>query len=182
MARRRLNCNTQKPSFSGLKGQQKRSAGPCFSMLKQNIAGESPKQGGGPRRIREVATRVAGLDGSRSVEEQKNRNEDIFRVQQGVQAGPRRVLGGFQGVGRPGVRRGDPQRGPRRSQKRSQKGPGPARQGGPPQETPKHAIVRADALGVRRSQSLPSRLPGGFTLPHRSVETLGRGPRSKPRV
>ena len=56
----------QKPTFSGLKGQQKRSgvagasAGPCFSMLKRNIAGESLKQGGGPRRIREVATRVAG--------------------------------------------------------------------------------------------------------------------------
>ena len=37
----------KKPTFSGLKGQQKRSgvagasAGPCFSMLKQNIAGES---------------------------------------------------------------------------------------------------------------------------------------------
>ena len=37
----------QKPTFSGLKWQQKRSgvagasAGPCFSMLKQNIAGES---------------------------------------------------------------------------------------------------------------------------------------------
>ena len=28
----------------------------------------------------------------------------------------------------------------------------------------------------------PSRLPGGFTLPHRSVETLGRGPRSKTRA
>ena len=33
-----------------------------------------------------------------------------------------------------------------------------------------------------RSQPLPSRLPGGFTLPHRSVEMLGRGPRSKPRA
>ena len=26
------------------------------------------------------------------------------------------------------------------------------------------------------------RIPGGFTLPHRLVETLGRGPRSEPRA
>ena len=146
----------QKPTFSGLKGQQKRSgvAGPAFSMLKQNIAGESPKQGGGPRRVREVATRVAGRSqqvggrqgglASGGTKNQKCSNcEDIFR-------------------------------GPRRSQKRLQTGP-KAGSGSPLQK-------RADAQGLRRSQSLPSRLPGGFTLPHRSVETLGRGPRSKPRA
>ena len=67
--------------------------------------------------------------------------------------------------------------------------PGCSRKGGPQKvfrgvlgvPGPKNNDRRQN-LGLRRSQSLPSRLPGGFTLPHRSVETLGRGPRSKPRA
>ena len=91
----------QKPTFSGLKGQQKRSgvagasAGPCFSMLKQNIAGES-QAGRGPQKNAGGFTRVAGrsqrvggsqdglASGRVATKNQKCSNfGDIFRVQQG---------------------------------------------------------------------------------------------------
>ena len=74
--------------------------------------------------------------------------------------------------------------------------PGPARnpdpwnlsaEGGTPQNCearPKN-IKGMNGLGSicrQRGQYYSPRIPGGFTLHHRSDETLGRGPRSEPRA
>ena len=65
---------------------------------------------------------------------------------------------------------------------RGRKGRGSGGQGARGQEpgSQRGRGQRAKGCGVARH--CRPRLPGGFTLPHRPVETLGRGPRSKPRA
>ena len=95
----------QKPTFSGLKGQQKRSgvagasAGPCFSMLKQNIAGESQagrgsqkNSGGCYKGGQEGLGRVA-ISGATK----KPRNAAILGTVSGCSRVSRQVSGRFQG-------------------------------------------------------------------------------------
>ena len=43
-----------------------------------------------------------------------------------------------------------------------------------------YCLTATKSFAGRRHYS--PRIPGGFTLPHRLVETLGRGPRSEPRA